>query len=406
VRTFGNDTDVVIENALEYMRAAKENNIAVSIKHFPGDGVDERDQHILTSVNSLSIKEWDKTFGKVYKRLIDADALTVMAGHIAMPAYQEYFNPSAKRKMIPATLSKELLNNLLREKLGFNGLIVTDATPMVGFTSAMEREKSIPYAIECGCDMILFNKDLDEDFEFMRRGIETGILSKKRLADANRRTLATKATLKLHINQKNMQLIPSKKELKILKNKQHIDWAYELADQAITLVKDTQSLLPITPDKQKRILLQVIGDFPSNERVMKVLKSELENRKFDVIVYEPEDFSKGVDNVTDIKNKYDLVFYIGNIENASNKTTNRLNWYTFFGQGNNIPWFVKEVPTLFASIGNPYHLFDVPMMETYINGYANNDYVLEMLIKKVVGESKFKGKNPINPFCGREDLAY
>ena len=72
-----------------YMRGAKENQVAVSIKHFPGDGVDERDQHIVTSVNSMSTDEWDKTYGYVYQSLIDEGAQTVMAGHIAQPAYVE-----------------------------------------------------------------------------------------------------------------------------------------------------------------------------------------------------------------------------------------------------------------------------------------------------------------------------
>ncbi|HHV13739.1 MAG TPA: glycoside hydrolase family 3 protein [Clostridiales bacterium] len=406
VRTYGSNPDVVINHAMEYMRAAKEHNIAVSIKHFPGDGIDERDQHILTSVNSLSIEEWDNTYGKVYKSLIDEDALTVMVGHIAMPAYQEYFNPDSKEQIIPATLSREIINRLLREKLGFNGLIVTDATPMVGFTAAMDRATAVPYSIECGCDMLLFNKDLAEDYNFMKRGYQNGILSEERLMDANRRILAVKAALKLHNKKKTMQLVPGEEALKILKCQKHVDWAYELADQAITLVKDTQRLLPISVKKHKRILLEILGDFPSNERIVTVIKGELEKRGFEVMVYEPEDFSKGVDNVTTFKSKYDLVFYIGNVENASNRTTNRINWYTFFGQGNNIPWFVYEVPTVFASVANPYHLFDAPMIKTYINCYSNNQYVLEELIKKITGESGFKGISPVDPFCGRTELAY
>ncbi|MDE5598857.1 MAG: glycoside hydrolase family 3 protein, partial [Lachnospiraceae bacterium] len=198
VRTYGDNPETVYSYAKEYMRAATECNVAVSIKHFPGDGVDERDQHLLTSVNSLSMEEWDAAYGKIYQKLIEDGALTVMAGHIAMPAYQEHYNPLTKGNIIPASLSKELLNNLLRDKLGFNGLIISDATPMVGFTAAMAREKSVPLAIESGCDMFLFNKDLAEDYQFMMDGYKNGILSEKRLMEANRRILALKAALKLH----------------------------------------------------------------------------------------------------------------------------------------------------------------------------------------------------------------
>ena len=406
VRTYGADPETVYRYAKEYMRAAKECNVAVSIKHFPGDGVDERDQHLLTSVNSLSMEEWDETYGSIYQRLIQDGVLTVMAGHIALPSYQGYFNPDTKNRIIPASLSKELLVNLLREKLGFNGLVITDATPMVGFTSAMAREEAVPLAIENGCDMILFNKDLAEDFQFMMEGYKKGILSEKRLLQANRRILALKAALKLHEKNVAGTLVPTAESLCILKNEKHIEWARELADKSITLVKDTQKLLPLNAKKYPRILLEILGDFPSNDRVVSKVKEELQKRNFQVFIYEKENFEMGVDSVKSFKEKYDMVIYIGNVENASNKTTNRINWYTFWGQGNNVPWFANEVPVLFISVANPYHLLDVPMIKTYINCYSNNNYVLEAVVGKITGESEFKGKSPIDPFVGRVELTY
>lgn len=406
VRTFGSDPEVVLEYALEYMRAATEEGVAVSVKHFPGDGVDERDQHLLTSVNDLSMEEWDNTFGHVYKGLIDAGALTVMAGHIALPSYQNHLNPEDTKRIVPSSLSPELLQGLLRSKLGFNGLIVTDATPMVGFTAAMDRKTAVPYAIESGCDMFLFNKDLAEDHQFMIEGVESGILSEERLREANMRILATKAALKLHIKQADHSLVPDKDALHIVKNEKHIGWAKELADQSITLVKDTQNLLPIIVEQHTKVLLQILGDAKSNERVISTFESLLKKQGFQVTIYEQEDFSSGIDNVKAFKGKYDLVIYLGNVENASNKTTNRINWYTLYGMGNNLPWFVYEVPTVFISLANPYHLFDTPMIKTYINAYSNNNYVLEAVVEKLLGRSSFKGVNPVDPFCGREDLRY
>lgn len=406
VRTYGNDVENVISYAKEYIRAAREENVGTSVKHFPGDGVDERDQHIVTSVNSLSTDEWDKTFGKVYQAMIEEGTLTIMAGHIAMPAYQKKFNPQTANTIIPASLSKELLIDLLRDKLGFNGLIITDATPMVGFTSAMAREKAIPTAIENGCDMILFNKDLVEDYKFMLQGYKTGMLSEKRLNEAVTRILATKAALGLHKKSKEGKLVPDESALEIIHSDTHVEWAKELADEAVTLVKDTQNMLPISSDKTPNILLEILGDFVSNDRVVNRCKERLEEEGFNVSVYEKEDFNKKIDNVENFKKKYDAVIYIGNVENASNKTTNRINWYTFWGQGNNVPWFANEVPTMFISLANPYHLLDVPMIKTYINAYSNNEYVIDAVIKKIVGKSNFTGISPIDPFCNREELSF
>ena len=148
-------------------------------KHWPGDGIDERDQHLSFSVNSLSTEEWDQTFGKVYKGLIDAGLPSIMAGHIHLPAYQRHFNPGVKdEELLPATLSKEITTDLLRGKLGFNGVVVTDASHMLGLTGAMKRSELLPTSIAAGCDLFLFFNDPDEDFASMMEGYKKELLQK------------------------------------------------------------------------------------------------------------------------------------------------------------------------------------------------------------------------------------
>ncbi len=405
VRTYGADADMVLECGLAYKKAADEENIAVSIKHFPGDGCDEVDQHILVSVNDLSCEEWDETYGKIYKGLIDDGALTTMVGHIAQPAYQKHFNPDFPQKLVPATLSPELLQGLLRGKLGFNGLITTDSTCMVGFTVAMKREEAVPYSIEAGCDMFLFNKDLDEDYHYMLDGYKKGILSEQRLDEAITRILATKAALGLHKGNKE-DIVPRKEALSILRNEKHVEWAKECADKAITLVKNNENVLPISPDKTKKVLLEILGDYPSTERVTASWKKCLEDAGFVVTIYEKENFETAKFDVHHLQESYDMVLYIGNMENASNQITNRYQWYTFWGNGNNCPWFTAELPVIYVSMANPYALVDAPQIQTYINCYSNNDYVITACMEKLLGKSEFKGINPVDPFCGKEYLKY
>ncbi len=403
VRTYGDNSDRVLSYALAYKKGADEEGLAVAIKHFPGDGCDEVDQHILTAVNDLSCEEWDNSYGKIYQGLIDDGVLTVMVGHIAMPAYEKKFDPNTPRQLIPASLSKALLRGLLRGKLGFNGLISTDSSCMVGFSCAMARAEALPYCIEAGCDMILFNKDLDEDFRLMKRGYESGLLTDERLNEALMRILATKAALGLHLAE---GAIPGEEALSILSNPEHQAAARKCADEAITLVKDTQFLLPLNPAKTKRVLLEVMGDFPGTQRIKEGFAQRLRVEGFQVEVYEKETPGRHDFSVETFRSRYDLVLYLGNVENESNHVTNRLNWHTFFGNGNNCPWFVKERPTLFVSLANPYHLIDIPMIQTYINCYSNSEYILDALIEKLMGRSDFKGKSPIDPFCGKEYLAY
>ncbi len=410
VRTYGSDADVVLSCALEYMKAAQSRGMATSVKHFPGDGVDETDQHLQISVNSLSCQEWDSTFGRVFKGLIDKGALSVMIGHIALPSYQKKFNPGSADKLVPASISKEILQDLLREQMGFNGMVITDSTAMVGFCAGMERSKAVPLSIEYGCDMFLFNKVLQEDFVYMKQGLESGLLSERRLNEAVTRILAMKAALKLHIKQKENTLLPSPDSLEKVGCETHKNWAVKAADKGVTLVKDTQNLLPLDSEKHKRVLVQILGDCQSNERVLDSFSSRLTAEGFEVHLYEKENFvfdaSFKLEGVEEFRSKYDLVLYIGNIENASNKTTNRINWHTSYGLGNNLPWFAEEVDTLFISVANPYHLLDTSMVKTYINCYSNSDAVIDAALSKVLGQSEFKGTSPVDPFCGKEYLRY
>ena len=224
--------------------------------------------------------------------------------------------------------------------------------------------------------------------------------------EAVTRILAAKAAIGLHKKAKT-ELVPAKEDLSILRNDVYESWAHECADKSVTLVKNNENVLPISPEKTKRILLEILGDYPSSARVTERWKALLEKEGFEVSVYQKEDFSSEPDfSVGGFLKKYDLVLYIGNMENASNQVTNRYQWYTFWGNGDNCPWFTAEVPVIYVSMGNPYSLIDVPQIQTYINCYSNNDYVIDACAEKLMGRSEFKGKSPVDPFCGKEYLRY
>ena len=107
--------------------------VASAIKHWPGEGFDDRDQHLVTTINPLSMEEWEASFGRLYRGAIAAGALSVMSAHIALPAFVRALDPDAGLEAFrPASISRLLNEELLRKRLGFNGLIVSDATPMAG----------------------------------------------------------------------------------------------------------------------------------------------------------------------------------------------------------------------------------------------------------------------------------
>ena len=95
-RTFGSDAGRVAAMGKEYVTVVQRHGMAASIKHFPGDGQDERDQHLVTSVNPMSCEEWDASYGMIYRECIEAGALSCMVGHIMLPSYAKRINPAIK----------------------------------------------------------------------------------------------------------------------------------------------------------------------------------------------------------------------------------------------------------------------------------------------------------------------
>lgn len=408
-RTFGSDPGRVRRMGVRYVRAVQEYGVAASIKHFPGDGVDERDQHLVTSVNSMSCEEWDATYGEVYRACIEAGAMTVMAGHILQPAYSRRLNPGLEDKdILPASLSRELITGLLRERLGFNGLVVTDATSMAGMVIPLPRSRAVPQAIAAGCDMFLFTRNLEEDFGFMKKGIEEGIITRERLNEALTRILALKAALKLHKKRADGTLIPSlENAVKVLGNEEHRAWAEECADRAVTLVKEEKGVLPVTPERYKKVLFHGLESEQGFAYSVRAGTAELFMRLLEKEGFEVERFDPGrgmegrLMPFGEVEEKYDLIIYLANMGTKSNQTIVRIEWAQPMGA--NVPVYISSVPTVFISVENPYHLLDVPRVRTFINAYSSADAVLKAVVDKLTGRSEFKGKSPVDAFCGMWD---
>ncbi|MEG2253886.1 MAG: hypothetical protein RSC33_01020, partial [Vagococcus sp.] len=106
---------------------------------------------------------------------------------------------------------------------------------------------------------------------------------------------------------------------------------------------------------------------------------------------------------SDFTEQFDAALIVGNLGTSSNEVTIRL---AFDALGNDIPWFVNDIPTAFVSFGNPYHLLDVPMVSTFVNSYTASPAVLEATVDRLLGRAKFTGVSPVDPFCGREELSY
>lgn len=406
-RAFCNDPDETVSYAKAFFKGTEECNMVTCCKHFPGDGTEENDQHLMMGVNDMPADEWMATFGKVYKELIDAGVKTIMAGHIAQPAWQRKIagKDLDDHEILPATLCPELINGLLKTELGFNGLVVTDASHMIGMFGAMPRSQMVPQAIAAGCDMYLFFNDMEEDFGYMMAGYKNGIISEERMQDALMRILGVKASIGLHTKQAEGKLIPAKEGLSVVGCEEHKKIAEYCADKFITLVKDTQKMLPISPDKHKRlrvIFLEGDGAVVAGKLIKMaspakpLVFEELRRRGFEVV--DGDDFQvKG--KMDDFKANTDAVLVFIDQVGFAQYNTMRLKWSLPIDQ----PWYVQQVPTAFISLYLPNYLIDLTMSRTYINCYQDTEQAVKQAIAKLCGESEFKGTPSENVWCGRWD---
>ncbi len=424
VRSFGDDPTLVSKMSAAYVKGAQDANCAVTIKHFPGDGTDSRDQHLVSTQNHLSYETWLKTYGKVYQESITIGARGLMVGHISFPAYIKKFFPNdSDQILMPATLNKYLINELLRKELGYNGLTMTDASLMTGFGSFGKRKDLVPQAIAAGCDMFLFNRNVNEDYSFMMEGYKNGIITDERLTDALTRILALKASMKLH--EKSLdELVP-----KVFDNKTkilHQEWSAKLADESVTLVRDDQNLLPISLSSTKKIgvifngneagmaalftnipgfkgflirsLIKLSGMFGEKKYTpTQSFVNSLKQEGFDAFEYSFGDIFKVLKDLDkplkEWTDQFDLIIFLTKWETLSNQTSLQMQYKAV---GFDAPWFVEEVPTMLVSVANPYQSFDVPMIKTVINGYSPKPDVYEAIVQKLVGKSAFKGTSPVN----------
>lgn len=403
-RSYGNRSETIAAQALVHMQEMQAAGIAATAKHWPGEGLDWRDQHLVTTINPLTPAAWHKTFGALYRQLIDGGLLAVMSAHISLPEYAAAHGvPEGLERYRPASLSKLLNLGLLRGELGFNGLIVSDATPMAGLGSFSARAEHVPQVIENGCDVFLFCTNEERDIAHMEKGLRNGTLSEQRLEDAVTRVLGLKAAIGLHRQSIDQRLLPLDQVRDIVRSPAHGVLARELADRSVTLVKNTGSFLPINTARHRRITWigkGAPGFVPGQPpKQADVLRDGLAARGFTVTPFDPAN-PPTPDNT-------DLVLYVMCDESSLGKSRIFLNWrHEQEGIHNLMNRYWHDLPTALVSFGHPYYLQDAPRIPVCINAYAPVPEAQLAVLERLTGNAPFTGISPVDAFAGAPDARY
>ena len=378
VRGISDNPDLAIRLLKQVIRGMQENGLAACAKHFPGDGLDYRDQHIVTTNNSLSFADWKKLSGKVFQELIDYGVYSVMAGHITLPDYQEEIFTNGMK--LPATLSQELIEKLLKKEMGFEGVVVTDALGMGGFNGWYDtRQRSEIESFKAGCDMMLW--PTADYVKNMTEAIENGYIPMERLDDAVSRILGMKEKLGLFSGD-NHAITLSQQDRDFVKKTQQ-----ETAEHSVTLIRDKGNFFPINPGKSKKIaVIPVTHHQPALEEA-ELLCEELGSRGFEVSYFQNGVKDEDID-------AHDLVLYalfsrpfrpMGFLDFHS-KEANKIAKSLQYGTDK----------TIVVSFGSPYfgnQYFERAL--TYVNAYSMLAPSVKAFVRAAVGEIPFDSFSPV-----------
>lgn len=386
-RSVSDDPELAVKLLTQVVRGMQENGLAACAKHFPGDGVDWRDQHCVTTNNTLSWENWKQRSGRVFQALIDAGVYTIMPGHITLPAYQK--EHSANGMCLPATLSRELITDLLKGEMGFAGVVVTDALDMGGFNGwYKDLETSEIESFKAGCDMLLWPSPNYVDN--LISAVESGYVSMERLDDAVSRILKLKE--KLGLFQGSNDPRPMTEADKAFVKKTQL----QTANNSITLVRDKAKHFPIDPKKVKKIAVCAITHHEPTREQGKVLADALRKQGFDATLYPFPSFQNIDDSNLVIYALFSRPFRPRGFLDFMGAEAGKIHWSMMYGQEKSV----------YISFGSPYlgeQYFE--RVDTYVNAYSMTACSVEAFVRAATGEIPFTDFSPVHLTTYEEEIA-
>jgi len=234
-RSFGSEVNNVITSALSYSNGLQKNNILAAIKHFPGHGDTSTDSHLDLPVVSHTSERLEAVELAPFKALMDKGIGGVMVAHLYVPALES-------GKGVPASVSKNIITGLLKEKLGYKGLIITDALNMGAVANKYKPGELDALAFKAGNDIMLFSQGVAEGKKLIQKAIDNGEISQSRVEESVKKILLTKYFLGLdQYAPRNPEHINTD-----LNDDSHKVLVQHLYSNALTLLKDEKKLLPVS----------------------------------------------------------------------------------------------------------------------------------------------------------------
>lgn len=382
VRMYSNIPDDIIRCAIGYMKGIQSMHMAATVKHFPGADREEfRDSHIVTTLVRTDKETWRREQGRIFQAVIDAGVDTVMIGGKGFPAVD---STEYEGRYIPAALSYKIVTELLKEEMGFDGVVVTDDVTMGCFTSFYSGGRLYAEFLNAGCDMLL-GVGIDA-VELLEEQILLGNLSVERVDDAVRRVLALKEKVGLFDDYKKEPC--SVEEVVALT----YQMSQRLAQKSATLVRDRKHALPFSQDKVKKVAIICYSHSDDTITQLKAMKEEFENHGAEVLLRKR---LESYEEAKQIAEQYDLIVYAGYIGFHAPK-----GYPSFYGEEF---WALRYAfvygteKSVGVSLGYPHIHYDfMDDANVFVNLYSPEAAGQKVFVQGLYGELPFVGKSPVD----------
>lgn len=384
LRSFSEDKNIVKDFCSAFVNGSKDGGIIATAKHFPGHGNTKIDSHKDLPIISGSKEYLYENELSPFIQLIDDGVQAIMIGHLSVPAFES-------KEKLPSSLSYNIITKLLKEELGFKGLIITDALDMKAVTNYYSDSEAVLNAFTAGNDILLMPPDIKSGIRALYDAVKSGRISEERLNESVRKILAAKRWLKLE-SKKITNLESLSERIKI---KKHQDLAKEIAEKSVTIVKMDETIFPINPKSFSKVF---VINLTNRKNSGEDFFSSLIKEKFSVI-----------DNVS-LNSRSEISEYKSAFNSATNSDLIIIALYYSLrvnGNGNDklisdsqvdlIKKYLKlNKKVIMISFENPYLLSFFPEAEDYICTFSDTKVSQQAALDLLIGSIQPNGKLPVS----------
>ena len=374
-RSFGEDKQNVTQKAIAFSQGMQSEGVLANAKHFPGHGDTATDSHLKLPVLTFDRQRLDSVELYPYKRVFDAGMASVMTAHLSIPVLES--NPK-----LPTSLSPSVVTDLLKEELGFLGLIFTDGLNMKGAADYSSSAEIDLAAVLAGNDVLLIPQDVPATISLMKNSIQTGVLSPERIDESVRKILLAKYKVGLHLY-KPIDTLNLVKDLNTIEDEV---LHRELVKNSITIIKNKKNILPIEDlKKHKKIAYVALGD-DTGDQFLDALAKYSKIHKVD---------SNNLNEVIDTLEDFDLVVVGFHKSNAHP-------WKPYEFSNQELVWLheiARKNKTILAVFASPYSLLNIKSfnnLEAVLVAYQNSEIAQEITAQTIFGAIEATGKLPVS----------